>query len=133
MTAAKATSKTTIRSPTPAAKAKPSRPLAKTVAPRAVKSPVRVLAAATATTEPGKGKHKLVRDSFTIPKSEYAILQSLKLRTVRLRRPTKKSELIRAGIVALAAMPDKSFLAAVEKVPSIKTGRPSGVDVEAKS
>lgn len=73
-----------------------------------------------------KVKNKLVRDSFTIPKSEYAVLQQLKLRAADLKRPIKKSELLRAGINALHAMNDKAFLAALNGVPSLKTGRPKG-------
>ncbi|KQU75986.1 MULTISPECIES: hypothetical protein [unclassified Rhizobacter] len=71
-----------------------------------------------------KPKHKLVRDSFTIPKSEYQLLDALKLRAAALKRPTKKSELLRAGIAALNAMADKPLLEALTKVPSLKTGRP---------
>ncbi|WP_296491904.1 hypothetical protein [Rhodoferax sp.] len=37
----------------------------------------------------------------------------------------KKSELIRAGIKALAAMSDANFLKALLAVPAIKTGRPA--------
>ena len=71
-----------------------------------------------------KVKHKLVRDSFTIPKAEYVVLESLKLRAADLKRPTKKSELIRAGIAVLKKMTEKEFLAAVNSVQSLKTGRP---------
>ena len=70
-------------------------------------------------------KPKLVRDSFTIPKAEYTVLDDLKQRAARLASPAKKSELLRAGIKALAAMPDTAFLAALGAVPAIKTGRPS--------
>lgn len=73
-----------------------------------------------------KLKNKLVRDSFTIPKAEYALLEGLKVRAANLARPVKKSELLRAGISALNGMGDKAFLAAVNAVPSLKTGRPSG-------
>jgi hypothetical protein len=69
-------------------------------------------------------KPKLVRDSFTIPKPEYAVLDELKQRAADLTRPTKKSELLRAGIKALAAMNAAAFLAALDSVPAIKTGRP---------
>ena len=72
-----------------------------------------------------KPKHKLVRDSFTIPKSEHAVLDALKQRAARLTRPAKKSEILRAGIGALNAMPDKAFLAALGTIPSLKTGRPT--------
>lgn len=75
-----------------------------------------------------RAKHKLVRDSFTIPKSEYAVLEGLKLRAANLTRPVKKSELLRAGIAALHAMADKAFLAALNGVPSLKTGRPKRPD-----
>ena len=70
-------------------------------------------------------KPKLVRDSFTIPKNEYAVLEELKLRAAKLGRPAKKSEVLRAGVQALAAMGDAAFLATVGAVPAIKTGRPA--------
>ena len=70
-------------------------------------------------------KPKLVRDSFTIPKAEYLVLDDLKQRAVKTGSPTKKSELLRAGIKALAAMSDAGFKAALSAVPTIKTGRPA--------
>lgn len=72
-------------------------------------------------------KPKLVRDSFTIPKAEYTVMDDLKQRATKLAFPIKKSELLRAGIKALAAMTDQAFLAALQAVPAIKTGRPSNV------
>ena len=80
-----------------------------------------------------KARPKLVRDSFTIPKSEYAVLEALKLRAANLTRPTKKSELLRAGIGALDAMTDKAFLVALNRVPSLKTGRPKAALPAAKA
>lgn len=73
---------------------------------------------------PDKSKHKLVRDSFTIPKDEYTVLTGLKQRAALLACPAKKSEILRAGIAALNAMQDKAFVAALAAVPSLKTGRP---------
>lgn len=70
-------------------------------------------------------KAKLVRDSFTIPKLEYTVLEDLKQRAAKLTHPVKKSELLRAGIKALAAMPDAAFKVALAAVPAIKTGRPT--------
>lgn len=70
-------------------------------------------------------KPKLVRDSFTIPKDEYAVIDNLKERTARLSRPAKKSELLRAGLKLLAGLSDAALRAALESVPSIKTGRPT--------
>ena len=70
-------------------------------------------------------KPKLVRDSFTIPKAEYTVLDTLKQRAAKAGLPAKKSEVLRAGIKALAALPDAAFAAAMAAVPMVKTGRPA--------
>lgn len=103
--------------------------LKKVAAKPATKAPIK--AAAPKTTKPVKvakpakvKKPKLVRDSFTIPKDEYVVIDALKTRAGKLGQPIKKSELLRAGIKALAAMSDIQFKAALSNVPTIKTGRP---------
>ena len=79
----------------------------------------------------GKGKRnglrkpKLVRDSFTFPAADHARLGELKQRALKSGREIKKSELLRAGLAALVAMPDAAFLAALDRVERIKTGRPA--------
>jgi hypothetical protein len=70
-------------------------------------------------------KPKMVRDSFTIPKPEYDVLNVLKLRAVKLGSPAKKTELVRAGIKLLAALSDTAYRQALSAVPSLKTGRPA--------
>jgi hypothetical protein len=70
-------------------------------------------------------KIKMVRDSLSMPKDEYAVLDTLKLRAAKLGAPIKKTELLRAGIKALAAMSDTAFTAALKAVPNLKTGRPA--------
>jgi len=74
---------------------------------------------------PKAKKPKMVRDSFTIPKPEYDVLNVLKLRAVKLGNPVKKTELIRAGVKAIAALSDAAFKQALLAVPSLKTGRPA--------
>ena len=69
-------------------------------------------------------KLKMERDSFTMPKAEYAQLSVLKERLAKLGNPAKKSELLRAGIMQLTAMTDAALKVAMSKVPTIKTGRP---------
>ena len=122
--------------------AKPgTRPAAKR-APAATKAPVRARRTAPAKPAPaaaekarpkanrkaeaGKRGDKVMRDGYTIPKAEHAVLQALKDRAVRLGRPAKKSEVLRAGVMALAAMTDAGFKAAIARVPPLKTGRPAG-------
>lgn len=81
---------------------------------------------ATQAVKPAKTKKaKPVRDSFTMPKGEYAVLSQLKQRGLTLAHPAKKSELIRAGVSVLAGLSDADFLAALKALPAIKTGRPS--------
>jgi hypothetical protein len=70
-------------------------------------------------------KPKLVRDSFTIPKAEYAVLEQLKERAAKAGTPAKKSEVLRAGIKVLSVMGDIAFSAALAAVPALKTGRPA--------
>jgi len=126
---AKPTAKPAVKK-TVAAKTKVA---AKVVAPKPVSKvaakPVVPVAKAAKETPAAKSakvkKPKLVRDSLTIPKAEYEVLADLKLRAAKLGNPVKKTELIRAGIKAIAAMKDQEFLAAVQAVPSLKTGRPN--------
>ncbi|NIC39656.1 hypothetical protein HA630_01075, partial [Aquabacterium sp. A08] len=51
-------------------------------------------------------KMKLVRDSFCMPKDEYARLDALKTRALGLSLAVKKSELLRAGLKALDGLSD---------------------------
>jgi hypothetical protein len=69
-------------------------------------------------------KVKMERDSFTMPKDEYAQLGELKARLLALGQSAKKSELLRAGIKQLVAMTDLRLKRAMAMVPVIKTGRP---------
>ncbi len=70
-------------------------------------------------------KEKVVRDSFTMPKSDYARLASLKQKCLTNGVRVKKSELLRAALTMLDAASDKSLIAAIEALEAVKTGRPS--------
>ena len=70
-------------------------------------------------------KVKMERDSFTMPKDEYAQITLMKARLTALGQPAKKSELLRAGIKLLAAMSDNTLKITLAKIPVIKTGRPN--------
>ena len=75
--------------------------------------------------KPRAEKVKMERDSFTMPKDEYAQIAVLKARLTSLGQPAKKSELLRAGIKLLAAMSDNTLKTTLAKIPVIKTGRPN--------
>ena len=69
-------------------------------------------------------KVKVVRDSFTIPKAEYAQIAALKKRAMDLGQEVKKSELLRAGLLLLTSASDATLRKALDNVPTLKTGRP---------
>lgn len=113
----------------PVRKTKPStstaKPAAAAPATAAAPAPATPPAAAPVAVEAKPKKPKLVRDSFTVPKDEYAAIDALKLRAAQQGHVVKKSELLRAGLKLLAGLDDKQLLAALQAVPSIKTGRPA--------
>jgi hypothetical protein len=102
-------------------------PLAAASSPDAspVTSPIPTAPTARAAGEDKAKKPKLVRDSFTSPKAEYAAIDALQLRAAKLGQPAKKSEVVRAGIKALLALSDEALLASLAAVPRVKTGRPA--------
>lgn len=74
----------------------------------------------------GKAKKaKLVRDSFTMPAAEYELIAAMKKRCNAKGLPAKKSQILRAAIIALAAQSDAAIKTAVAALPVIKTGRPA--------
>jgi hypothetical protein len=118
----------TVKAPAKKAAAPAKRPAAKPALVKAIAAkPVAAKPAKPVVqVKPEKQKKpKLVRDSFTIPKDEYELLSSLKARSIELKQPAKKSELLRAGIKLLASLKNADFLKALSGVPALKTGRPA--------
>lgn len=135
----------TTSSVAPARKAAASKPVAKKAAakkpavkrPAAKKAPASKVAAKTAkipaspkpvaaprAAAPKKVKHKLVRDSFTMPHDDFKLIDQLKDRALGFKRPAKKSELLRAGLQALAGLSDAKLKAALDALAPLKPGRP---------
>ena len=69
-------------------------------------------------------KPKLVRDSFTMPEDEYALLAKIKKNCVAAGFEIKKSELLRIGVSLLAGMDPKKLQSAQKSLPELKAGRP---------
>lgn len=67
---------------------------------------------------------KLVRDSFTIPETDYALFATLKQRALTAGVEVKKSEILRAAVAVLAELDDAELVKAIGLVERIKTGRP---------
>lgn len=70
-------------------------------------------------------KEKVVRDSFTMPKSDYEKIAGLKQKCLDAGVAVKKSELLRAGLLLLEGIPIDGLLEAIAAVETVKTGRPA--------
>ena len=106
--------KKTAKTEETAAKPKPvaAKPLVKPAAakdPKALKKP----------------KLKVVRDSFTMPHSEYLKIAEIKAIGLKAGLQVKKSEVLRAGVIALCAMDEAQLKQALSGLDKIKTGRPN--------
>jgi len=125
---------------TPRAPAKKTVPVKKSpatkkaVVAKKAAAPAPAPVAVVVTPEPRhKAKDKLVRDSFTMPRSDFELIALLKERALTFKRPTKKSELLRAGLQALAALNQKQLQTALDRLPLLKSGRPKKLPPAAKA
>lgn len=75
--------------------------------------------------KPPKLRQRPVRDSFTMPEADFGLIATLKARALAGQRETKKSELLRAGLHALAALDTPTLLKALGQLEPVKIGRPA--------
>lgn len=66
----------------------------------------------------------LVRDSFTMPEQEYAVLLEVKQACLRAGIDVKKSELLRIGVALLRQLDVATLQGVLAALPQLKTGRP---------
>lgn len=69
-------------------------------------------------------KLKIVRDSFTMPEADFALIEQIKQRALGWKQPAKKSEVLRAALQALQALPDAKVRQLLSGLTPIKKGRP---------
>jgi hypothetical protein len=67
---------------------------------------------------------KVIRDSFTMPRSDYDQIAVLKKRCLGRGLARKKSEILRAGLAALQRLSDDELVTIASTVDPVKTGRP---------
>lgn len=121
----------------PAAKAaKSAKPATKPTVKAAAKAAAKSLAAPVAKRAPRKAaapaapreadteRPVLVRDSFTMPEQEYAVLAEVKGACLRAGIDVKKSELLRIGVALLGQVDIATLKAVLAALPQLKTGRP---------
>ena len=127
--AAPVKARTTAARKTPAGKAAAAVPKANTVAAPAVKAvsqPVKSQAKAKpeADAKEKSKKAKLVRDSFTMPEAEYAVLGEVKKACLKAGIEVKKSELLRVGVALIRQLDILRLKEVLGSLPTLKTGRP---------
>lgn len=72
-----------------------------------------------------KPKPKVVRDTFSFPEDDYALIEAVKVKMAKRGKILNKSEIIRAGLHALKKMKVADLDVAAEAIDKVKTGRPS--------
>ncbi len=69
-------------------------------------------------------RDKVVRDSFTMPKADYELIDTLKRKCLGLGVAVKKTELLRAGLAVLEGLPGDGLVEMMRSLDRVKTGRP---------
>ncbi|MBC3919689.1 hypothetical protein H8L32_19590 [Undibacterium sp. CY18W] len=114
--------------PKPAPKAKPAPVTKPAPAPKAVKAAeVKVVVPAAkliAVPVEKVKKAKLVRDSFTMPESEYAALGAVKKACLKAGVEVKKSQLLRIGVALLSKTDVPALKKLIAGLAPLKAGRP---------
>lgn len=114
--------------PVPVPAQGPAAQPAKVAAVKAKRSKAAPAAQPQVNPPPVKPRKKLVRDSFTMPMHDFELIDLLKQRALDFKRPAKKSELLRAGLHALAALTPAKLKQRLDGLAEVKTGRPRKLD-----
>ena len=69
---------------------------------------------------------RVVKDSFTFPPAEHALLEELAAKALRSGRRLGKSAILRAGLKLLAEHDDAGFAAALADVEEVRRGPRKG-------
>jgi hypothetical protein len=68
---------------------------------------------------------KVVRDGFTMPAEDYALIAQIQAKSLQAGLSATKSEVLRAGLHALHQMPLEDLIRALKFLTKLKPGRPS--------
>lgn len=99
-------------------------PQAKAIAQSAALKPAVAKQTAPHAVKEKAKKDKLVRDSFTMPEPEYAVLGQVKKACLAAGIEVKKSQLLRIGLLLLSHTDVKSLAKLIANLAPLKAGRP---------
>jgi len=68
---------------------------------------------------------KVKRDTFTFPESDYKIIETIINKAMSMTIKVNKSEVLRAGLLAISELHDDNLRSIISRVEKIKVGRPS--------
>lgn len=74
--------------------------------------------------EEKKSVGKVIRDSFTMPEEDHALIERVRHMCLKKMMVVSKSEVLRAGIQFLNKLPEKDIIELIKNLPKVKTGRP---------
>lgn len=78
-------------------------------------------------TEPEPKQNKVVRDGFSMPSNDYALIAELQDKMLELKMSATKSEVVRAGLHALNQLNAEDLQHIFTMLEKVKTGRPSQI------
>lgn len=97
----------------------PEPPVASTVAARVTVSRVKK--------KESVGDSAIIRETFSLPPGDSDLIDELRQRSAAQGVMLNRSEMLRAGLVALCALPDSKLVEIGNQVPKMKTGRPKSL------
>ena len=72
---------------------------------------------------PSPARAKVVRDGFTMPASDYALIAQLQTTALQAGLSVTKSEVLRAGLQVLRQLTEAELTQALRGLEKVKTGR----------
>lgn len=72
----------------------------------------------------------IIRQTYSMLRRDRELIEELRLRAWKNGVLLNRSEVVRAGIAALATLDTGTFIALSEEVPKLKTGRPEATDTD---
>lgn len=70
--------------------------------------------------KPEKKKEKVIRDTFSLPFSDYQLIGKIVQRTAKIGTPVNKSEAIRLGLKAVEAMKEADLVLLLQKLEKLR-------------
>jgi hypothetical protein len=73
------------------------------------------------------GDSAIIRETFSMPPGDSDLIDQLRQRSAAQGVMLNRSEILRAGLVALSTLSDAKLVEIGNKVPKMKTGRPKSI------